>query len=59
LIKKEWMTEETAVTNADGEIQLEGFYGSYHFRHQDDSGNTYGILRNLEKQNKEITIRLG
>jgi len=29
LIRQEWMTRETLVTNADGEVRFRGFYGDY------------------------------
>ena len=59
LVKNKWMTEGSKVTDENGEIRLNAFYGTYVFHFQDENGNTFSIRGELLKQKKEITLKLG
>lgn len=56
LIKKNWMTEESSTTNADGEVILDAFYGDYSVLVQDEKGNVRFQPVSLNRKANEITI---
>jgi GH35 family endo-1,4-beta-xylanase len=57
LIKNKWMTTESMVTNAQGEVTLKAFYGQYDVLVQDENGNSRYQSFKLDRNNNEITLQ--
>lgn len=58
LIKNNWMTETNAITNADGEVKVNGFYGEYDVVVKDKMGNSHPLSLSLAKKNNRLNVYL-
>lgn len=56
LIKKDWTTSTELTTNANGEVQLNAFFGEYKIIAQYQNGNMHPVRVTIEKNNPYVVI---
>lgn len=58
LIHNEWSSQASLLTNAEGEISLQAFYGDYHMLWRDDKGNQHPLNISLSKEQTSLTVKV-
>ena len=56
LIKKQWSSQDSLTTNAEGEITLRAFYGDYNLLWRDEQGNQHPVSVSLNKGQPEVNV---